>query len=60
MYLLIQVCTAALLITRHIYIPQLWNVNTNKEMRQGINTRINRNIVECKLHSRYVSLHGSI
>ena len=29
MYLLIQVCTAALLITRHIYIPQLWNVNLN-------------------------------
>ena len=41
-------------------IETLWNVNTNKEMRQGINTRINRNIVECKLHSRYVSLHGSI
>ena len=29
-------------------IDTLWNVNTNKEMRQGINTRINRYIMECK------------
>ena len=42
-------------------IETLWNVNRRKswgrrEKCQGIN----RNIVECKLHSRYVSLHGSI
>ena len=38
-------------ITLGELIETLWNVNTNKEMRQGINTRINRNILECRLLS---------